>query len=331
VNARQLAVPWNPASPAPEPRDAAVVVCTRDRAELLEGALRALADAVSRDVEIIVVDSGSTNARTREIAKRAGVTYVRSDTPGLSIARNIGLTATTREYIVFTDDDCVATAGFLPPLLAPFAGVDVGAAAGTLRDVSATSAEVASGEVELLRGVTAGLDAGHGALMAFRRSALLELGGFDPVLGAGRRFGGAEDMDAFCRILHAGLTVARVPMSSVTHINTRSDEDYVALSENYGRGIGAMCAKWLRVAPADGFRLSAVVARRGLSRLLRRLRTRRGRAGQLAYLRSLWTGYREARRLTLDGWVFTDPQPPVPVVLNGETPTTDSAAKRTIA
>jgi hypothetical protein len=163
----------------------------------------------------------------------------------------------------------------------------------------------------------AGLDAGHGALMAFRRSTLLSLGGFDPLLGAGRHFGGAEDMDAFCRVLHAGLLVARVPSSVVTHVNTRTDDDYVALNANYGRGIGAMCAKWMRLSRPDGWALTARVVRRGIVRLARRAKTRRGRRGQTAFLSGLVVGYREARRVPLAGAVFVDATPPAAVITAG--------------
>ena len=154
-------------------------------------------------VDLLVVDSGSTSSATRDAAINAGVRYVRSDIPGLSIARNAGLAATDRELVVFTDDDCAVTSGFLAPLIAPFAMPSVAAATGTLRDIGDTSAPSAA-PVEILRRTNQGLDAGHGALMAFRRSALLASGAFDPLLGAGRHFGGAEDMDAFCRLLHAG-------------------------------------------------------------------------------------------------------------------------------
>ncbi|MET0830112.1 MAG: glycosyltransferase [Microbacterium sp.] len=289
-----------------------VVICTRDRAEMLSAALDALHAALPPGVEILVVDSGSTSHATRDAAAMAGVRYVRSDIPGLSIARNAGLAATDREFVVFTDDDCAVTPGFLAPLIAPFDAPSVAAATGTLRDIGDTSAPSAA-PVEILRRTTQGLDAGHGALMAFRRSALLAAGAFDPLLGAGRHFGGAEDMDAFCRLLHAGHEVARVPASVVTHVYTRSDDDYVSLNENYGRGIGAMCARWLRTDRRAGLALTALVARRGVVRYVRRLRSARARHGQQAYLGAVVRGLREARRLPLRDGLFVDTTPPAPV------------------
>lgn len=297
-----------------EPSDISILLCTRDRPALLADALVALRAALPDDTEVIVVDSGSTGPETARVAEAAGVRYVRSDIPGLSIARNLGLHTSTREIVVYTDDDCLVEPGFLTELAAPFADASVGGATGTLRDVS-DAREIAPGPpVRLLR-ATQGLDAGHGALMAFRRSLIVELGGFDPVLGAGRHLGGAEDMDALCRVLHAGFAVVRVPRAVVRHVFTRGDEDYLRLNTNYGLGTGAMCAKWLRAAGADGRRLAAVVARRGLSRYARRLRPARARRGQGAYLRGLLRGYAEGRRLEVRGLVFVDAQPPVAVPL----------------
>jgi glycosyltransferase involved in cell wall biosynthesis len=291
-----------------------IVICTRDRAAMLADALNALLSAVPAGADVLVVDSGSTSAATRDAAAKAGVRYVRSDVPGLSIARNAGLSATDREFVVFTDDDCALTPGFLDPLIAVFDSPEVAAATGALRDIASVASPDAS-PVEILRRTTQGLDAGHGALMAFRRSALVAAGSFDPLLGAGRHFGGAEDMDVLCRLLHAGHTVARVPASVVTHVYTRTDDDYITLNENYGRGIGAMCAKWLRGDRRAGLSVTALVARRGVVRYLRRVRTTRARRGQQAYLRAVVRGLREAWRLPVRGLLFVDTAPPAPVTI----------------
>ncbi len=281
---------------------------------MLGDALNALRAAVSPAVDVLVVDSGSRSPATRDAAAKAGVRYVRSDVPGLSIARNAGLAATDREFVVFTDDDCAVTPGFLDPLIAAFAEPRVAAATGRLRDIGDTS-EHGPATTDILHRTNQGMDAGHGALMAFRRSALVAAGSFDPLLGAGRHFGGAEDMDAFCRLLHAGHDVARVPASVVTHIYTRSDDDYASLNENYGRGIGAMCAKWLRTDRRAGLSLTALVARRGIVRYVRRLRPARARRGQQAYLRAVVRGLREARPLPVRDGLFIDSHPPAPVTI----------------
>ncbi|GAA0493011.1 glycosyltransferase family 2 protein [Microbacterium aurantiacum] len=300
------------------PATAAVVICSRDRPEMLERALAAVQRGVPDDTEIIVVDSASRDDRTRAVAERAGVRYLRSDIPGLSIARNIGLRATECDVVAYTDDDCEVAPDFLAELVVPFADPQVHAATGRLRDAHSAPSTPVTEEATTLTRILDGLDAGHGALMAVRRGPAVTAGGFDPILGAGRRFGGAEDMDMLCRLLRSGGTVARVPRSIVTHVFTREDDDYVRLNTNYGLGLGAMCAKWRRMDPAAGRSLTFRVARRGISRLVRRSRDTRTRTGQLAFLRGLARGFSEARRIPLDGQNFRDERPPAPVSAESE-------------
>lgn len=304
-----------------------VVVCTRDRPSMLEGALDALVHALPDAAEVIVVDSGSISPQTAHVAQRFGVRYVRSDVPGLSIARNLGLHSSTRDIVIFTDDDCLVAADFLLPLIQPFSSPLVGAATGHLRDIADTTELSPSRSVQTLTAVLDGLDAGHGALMAFRRSVITELGGFDPILGAGRHFGGAEDMDALCRILDAKLQVIRVPDSVVQHVFTRDDEDFLRLNRNYGLGMGAMCSKWWRTSRAEGRRLAARVARRAIARYFRRIRASRSRRGQAAYLTGLLAGVRESRRIPVNGLVFVDENPPAAVTLS-PSPTSSKPERR---
>lgn len=308
-------------SAAPAGDRVALVLCTRDRPEFLAGALDALQRVLPETVEVIVVDSGSVTDATRRVADRDGIRYVRSDIPGLSIARNAGLAATTREIVVFTDDDCELQPDAIERLTAPFAASTVGAVAGRLRDHSDTS-DAEPPPARVLSDTRDGLAAGHGALMAFRTALLRQLGGFDPVLGAGRDFGGAEDLDAFCRVLHSGSTVVQAPDAVVRHLFTRSDDDYIRLNSAYGRGIGAMARKWVAATGGEGRALTRLALRRAAVRLARRLGDSRARHGQWAYLRGFQDGYRRAGHLSVDGLVFRDQNPPAAVDLASSAPDT---------
>src|SRR5438874_4759109 len=84
----------------------AVVVCTRDRPQLLGGLLPALVSEAASGVEVVVVDSASQGRETAELVESAGLRLVRCDRPGASYARNVGLAATSAPVVVFTDDDC---------------------------------------------------------------------------------------------------------------------------------------------------------------------------------------------------------------------------------
>ena len=54
---------------------------------------------------------------------------------------------------------------------------------------------------------------GVGANMAYRKEALVELGGFDTALDAGTPAGGAGDLDMFHRVLTSGRTICYAPLA----------------------------------------------------------------------------------------------------------------------
>ena len=106
----------------PEPR-LSVVVCTHDRREDLARCLDALA-ALDGPVEAIVVDSASQPPCRDVVAAYAerlpGLVYLREDEPGLSRARNRGLTAARGEIVAFVDDDAVPRPDWAHRIVAPF-------------------------------------------------------------------------------------------------------------------------------------------------------------------------------------------------------------------
>jgi glycosyltransferase involved in cell wall biosynthesis len=282
---------------------------------MLREALRSIAQATPAGVEVLVVDSGSRTDETRGAAREASVGYVRSDVPGLSIARNVGLASTERPLVLFTDDDCVAVPGWVDGVLAHFADEQVGAVTGRMLDHTLV-AGAAPGRVERLTGVLRGIDAGHGAFMAFRRELMLGLGGFDEVLGAGRRFAGAEDLDAFCRVLAAGYAIVSDTTATVHHIFTRADDDHIALYRGYGLGAGAMTDKWIRTRPLIGLAMAGLLIGRAAVAAVR-WSDPRERAARLALLTAIPRGIAAASRLPRRGARFVDVDRPAAIALAG--------------
>ncbi|GGE98742.1 glycosyltransferase family 2 protein [Mycetocola zhadangensis] len=300
------------------PADVTLILCSRERPDLLRDALASVATATPGAVDVLVVDSGSTTDATGRVAGDAGVRCVRTNVSGLSIARNVGLRASDREVVVFTDDDCLATAGWIDALVRHFDAPDVGVVTGRMLDHTKVGSDEPYRHKARFTDVADGLDAGHGALMAFRRAPLLELGGFDEVLGAGRKLAGAEDLDAFCRMIDAGWRVVHEPASVVHHVYTRVGENYRHLLHGYGLGMGALANKWSRIDNAIGRVMLSVVLSRQLRKAVRALPRRRARArAELAMATGIVRGFRLASRLRLDGKLFTDPQRPEPILLPG--------------
>jgi glycosyltransferase involved in cell wall biosynthesis len=85
-----------------------VVIPCFNHGEFLPEAVASVQNAKRDDVELIVVDDGSTDERTRKemdaLAGR-GIRVLRQDNKGLAAARNAGIAASTGEYILPLDAD----------------------------------------------------------------------------------------------------------------------------------------------------------------------------------------------------------------------------------
>ncbi len=85
-----------------------IVIPTRNRADLLGRTLRAACAQLEVDLEIVVVDDGSTDATSQVVAgaRDPRVRYIRNDAAmGVSATRNRGIAAATGDWISFLDDD----------------------------------------------------------------------------------------------------------------------------------------------------------------------------------------------------------------------------------
>jgi glycosyltransferase involved in cell wall biosynthesis len=257
--------------------DISLIICTRNRAAQLVGCLEAVARLrYSGSWELVMVDNGSTDATRRTIAsfaERAGlpVRYVHQPTPGLSNARNAGLAVARGALIAFTDDDCYVDPELLTRTVAAFKRPDLGYVSGRILlhdpdDYPATVNESAEPLV-FPPGRYLAPGAIRGANLAFRRTALDGIGGFDPLFGSGARFP-AEDIDAAGRCSLRGWTGAYDPSIIVSHHHGRKAADVPKLFRAYDYGRGAYHAKLLLYDRAPR------AALRGWAGLPRRMRAR---------------------------------------------------------
>lgn len=95
-----------------------VIICTYNRADLLQGALQSLDDQFfpKRDYQVLVVDDGSTD-HTSEVARRSKlstrVEYLPIEHAGRAAARNHGVKNADGDFILFVDDDILAPPNLL--------------------------------------------------------------------------------------------------------------------------------------------------------------------------------------------------------------------------
>lgn len=250
-----MPMPDTPADPVPP---VTVIVATRDRPAMLRRCLQAVAAATRPGDAVVVVDSASVDPAVRSVAEEAGATVVRCDRPGTSRARNAGWRAAASDVVLFTDDDCApapdwvrVTAG----VLARCPSLDF--ATGSVHpDRVAGRAELGTSLLtdDRARSLELGNDVGgfgHGANMAWRRSALERIGGFDEALGPGAVFRGAEDHDAFERALWLGCRGRFEQASVVVHHQWRDRRGQLHAYFGYGVGTGARTVKRRRIGAAE--------------------------------------------------------------------------------
>lgn len=218
----------------PLPR-VSVVVCSYNGAATLRECLESLVALDYPDFEVILVDDGSTDATPAIAADFPTVRYLRQDNLGLSAARNAGLHASDGEVVAYTDSDCVADPQWLRCLVRAMRDQDVEAIGGP--NVSPPSDGWTAKCVAASPGGPSHvmLDdrlAEHvpGCNMAFRRSRLLEIGGFDAQF---RQAG--DDVDICWRFLDAGLRIGYAPAALVWHHRRASVRAYLRQQAGYGR------------------------------------------------------------------------------------------------
>ena len=255
---------------------AAVVVASRNRPEQLRLTLDAIGRVVPEGTDVLVVDSASDSSETGAAAEAGGARCVRADRPGVSVARNLGARSTERDVVVFTDDDCIPRPGWLEAMVAPFEDPQVAFVTGRVEGTGEGSAADVADLGEAHWGWPDDpAHMGTGGNMAFRRQALLDIGGFDPDFGGGGAIPSGEEQELFLRLLHAGWTGRHAPGSAVEHHDSRGRWSMVRVFYVYGIGAGVVCGRATDLDRAvgrrmlrtrlwrDGVRRVAADARRG--------------------------------------------------------------------
>jgi len=213
-----------------------VVVCAYNAADTLEDNLQSLERLTYPDYEIVLVNDGSRDA-TAEIARRhPRVRIVDTPNQGLSAARNIGLAEASGEIVAYTDADTRVDPDWLTFLIQPFLTSDVVGSGGP-NVVPADDPPIAQCIARAPGGPTHVLlddrIAEHvpGCNMAFRRDALLAIGGFNPIyLRAG------DDVDVCWRLQARGWKIGFASSALVWHHHRASVKAYWRQQVGYGEG-----------------------------------------------------------------------------------------------
>ena len=180
---RRLDVPVRPEVTEP----VSVIVPAYNEAAGIEAAVRSIV-ASTHPVEIIVVDDGSTDG-TADIVEALGlpgVTVIRKENGGKPSALNAGLGAASHQIVVMVDGDTVFEPDTVRALIQQFADPRVGAISGNTKVANRGGILGAWQHIEYVVGfnldrrlfdVAECMPTVPGAIGAFRRDALLRVGG----------------------------------------------------------------------------------------------------------------------------------------------------------
>jgi glycosyltransferase involved in cell wall biosynthesis len=240
-----------------------VIICTHDRAPLLDAALEALCNQAldSPEYEVIAVDNASTDDTAACLGRWAArwpvrVRLTREDRLGLSFARNAGVTLAEAPIVAFTDDDVRVAGNWIKTIAEQLAAhPEAGWMGGR---VLPKWAAPPPRRVTNDRWAPMGLQdhgdrpfpvgAGRplcliGANLAVRTPLLRQVGGFDPFLQrVGDGIGSTEDHELQEQLWRRGL-VGRYEPALVVHAIVDRDRLTARYHRRWHRGHGRFVAR----------------------------------------------------------------------------------------
>jgi len=245
----------------PKLADITLIISSRNRAYGLKSCLDAITVAAERahnhDLELVFVDNGSSDGTSevvRDWSASAPIAtrLIFEPTPGLSIARNAGIRASSGRLLGFTDDDCEISPDYFTVLADLYTDDDMLVVRGGRVDLGDERDLPITIKTDKEPAVLTGeLHAGgfiHGCNMAFPKALVEKIGLFDTRFGAGARFRSGEDTDYIHRAFNSGFSIQYVPHLVVKHFHGRRNlEDIRRLHDGYSFGNGALYAKYMFV------------------------------------------------------------------------------------
>jgi len=216
-----------------------VVIPVHNARKTIEKCLKSLSELNYPAYEVIVVDDGSTDDTADLCAAHEWVRLIRLDKGGPGRARNAGIEVAKGDLIAVTDGDCVVDREWLKELAEGFTAEDV---AGVGGDQRSPDDETGTGRLiqdflktigfmtEYIKTGSVAHETNHNAScnVAYRKTVLNEVGGFDETLWPG------EDVELDLRIKKRGYRLLYNPRAVVGHYRPDTYREFARMMRRYG-------------------------------------------------------------------------------------------------
>jgi glycosyltransferase involved in cell wall biosynthesis len=242
-------VPEMPGGVSLEARSASIIIPTFNGASRIGNCLDSLVkQTAGRNVEILVVDDGSTDSTANAVRGYSSVRLISQANAGPASARNRGALEAQGRILLFTDDDCVPMADWLDAMLSPFKDPAVVGAKGVYRthqkSLAARFVQIEYEDKYRLMADLPSIDFIDTYSAAFRRDRFLEMTGYDTSFPVAC----AEDIELSYRMSARGWKMKFVPSAIVYHTHPDTFSRY--LKKKYKFAFWRMLA--VRKNPSKG-------------------------------------------------------------------------------
>jgi GT2 family glycosyltransferase len=200
-----------------------IIIPTFNGGSRVAGTLDALAcQAASQNAEILVINDGSSDNTAEVVARYPKVRLINQSNAGPAAARNRGALEARGMILLFTDDDCVPSPGWMNAMIEPFEDGDVVGVKGVYRtrqtQVVARFVQIEYEDKYRLMWDVPEIDFIDTYSAGFRRERFLEMNGYDTSFPVAC----AEDVELSYRMSERGWSMRFVPKAAVyhTHPNT---------------------------------------------------------------------------------------------------------------
>jgi glycosyltransferase involved in cell wall biosynthesis len=230
-------------------RSASIIIPTFNGASRIGHCLDALVkQTAGRDVEILVVDDGSTDNTANVVGRYSAVRLITQTNAGPAAARNRGALESQGEILLFTDDDCVPMPDWLEAMLDPFNDPDVVGAKGVYRTrqkrLAARFVQIEYEDKYRLMAGLPSIDFIDTYSAGFLRDRFLEMTGYDTSFPVAC----AEDIELSYRMSARGWKMKFAPAAIVYHTHPDTLSRY--LKKKYKFAFWRMLA--VRKNPSKG-------------------------------------------------------------------------------